>query len=73
MFLTTAELRDLTGYKRPSAQVRWLRRHGWRFTVSGLGGPVVAVAELNRRMVGGRTSAQEPDWGALNGTQANAG
>jgi hypothetical protein len=73
LFLTAADLIALTGYQRPSAQVRWLKRHGWRFTVNALGQPVIAVAEFNRRMVGGRSVAQEPDWGALNGPQANAG
>lgn len=73
MFLTAADLVTLTGYQRPSAQVRWLRRHGWRFTVNALGSPIVAVGEFNRRLVGGRAIAQEPDWSALNGSPANAG
>lgn len=73
MFLTPAELVALTGYKRQSAQVRWLRRHGWRLTVNALGEPKVAVAEFNRRMVGGRSVTQEPNWGALDGSQAHAG
>jgi hypothetical protein len=65
VFLTPEELRLLTGYRRSSAQIRWLRRHGYRFTVNGLG-PVVAVAEFNRHMVGGRVK-QEPRFEALNG------
>lgn len=52
MILTPSDLHDLTGYVRPSAQVRWLRRHGWRFTVNALGVPVVALAEFNRHLVG---------------------
>lgn len=67
MFLTADELRTLTGYRRHSAQVRWLRRHGYRFTVNGLGAPVVALAEVNRHMVGGRAPVMEPNFGALNG------
>lgn len=70
MFLTRAELERLTGYQRPSAQVRWLRRHGWRITVNALGEPIVALGEFNRRMVGGVSARQEPNWGALDGTQA---
>ena len=37
MFLTAAELADLTGYVRPSAQVRWLRANGYRFEIGGDG------------------------------------
>jgi hypothetical protein len=68
MLLTDKEVRGLTGYSRPSAQIRWLRQHGWRFTVNALGKPAIAVAEFNRRMVGtGRSVAQqEPNWDALN-------
>ncbi len=72
MILGPSDIEQLTGYVRPSAQGRWLRRHGWRFTVNALGSPVVALAEFNRHMVGGKlaTAAQEPDfdWDAINGT-----
>jgi hypothetical protein len=68
MFLTGKEVCNLTGYVRPSAQIRWLQEHGWRFSVNALGKPIVALAELNRHMVGkARTPAnQGPDWSALN-------
>lgn len=65
MFLTRDELRVLTGRLRPSAQARWLRDHGYRHTVNALGAPVVAVAEANRKLVGGVKVAQEPHWEAL--------
>jgi hypothetical protein len=33
MFLTSHDIVKLTGYNRPSAQIRWLlRRNGWRLT-----------------------------------------
>ena len=68
MILARADLRSLTGYTRASAQVRWLREHGWKFTVTGLGDPVVALAEFNRHMVGGKAARnQEPSFEALNG------
>jgi len=70
MFLSCSEIERLTGYRRPSAQLRWLQRHGWRATVNALGQPVVAIGEFNRHMVGGRTTAQEPNWGAMNGPPA---
>jgi uncharacterized protein DUF4224 len=69
MLLSASEIRQVTGYARPSAQVRWLRRHGWKHTVNALGEPVVAVAEFNRHLVGGRAARQEPDFGAINGPQ----
>jgi hypothetical protein len=72
MILGSSDIERLTGYIRPSAQTRWLRRHGWRFTINALGSPVVALAEFSRHMVGGRpaTSQQSPDfdWDAINGT-----
>ena len=70
MFLTASDRQQLTGYQRASAQVRWLKRHGWRFTVNALGEPVVALAEFNRHMVGGRAASQQPDFGAINGQTA---
>lgn len=68
MFLTHDEIRMLTGRQRPSAQSRWLREHGYRHTVNALGDPVVAVAEANRKLVGGSKTVQEPNWGALGKT-----
>jgi hypothetical protein len=68
MFLAEADVQNLTGRMRPSAQIEWLRRSGWRFAINALGKPVVALAEFNRRMVGGvqRTVAQqEPNWDAM--------
>ena len=74
MFVTEAELQKLTGYTRPSAQVRWLTRHGWRFSVNALGKPIVALAEFNRHMVGGKFArVQEPNWGAMHGSQRKPG
>lgn len=67
MFLSPAEIERLTGKKRPSAQIRWLRDHGYKMDVNGLGEPIVAVAEVTRKLVGGPVVAreQEPNWGAL--------
>lgn len=68
MFLTPAEIERLTGKKRPSAQIRWLQAHGYRFTVNGLNQPVVAVAESTRKLVGGTMARQqEPNWDAIRG------
>ena len=56
----------LTGWKRPSLQIQWLRQHGYKIDVNGLGQPIVAIAEANRKLVGGPVSRQqEPNWDAL--------
>lgn len=34
MFLTTDELTELTGYKRPTSMIRWLRENQFVFTVA---------------------------------------
>jgi len=74
--MSTAVLSDddivaLTGYVRASAQVRWLRRHGWRFSVNALGHPVIATAEWSRKMVGDSgVQKHQPNWSALNGPEA---
>jgi hypothetical protein len=72
VLLSQFEIQQVTGYSRPSAQARWLRRHGWKHTVNALGEPVVAVAEFNRHLVGGRAAQQEPDFGAINGPAQTA-
>jgi hypothetical protein len=69
MFLTSQEMQRLTGYVRSSAQIRWLRKNGWRFTVNGLREPIVAVAESERKLISGSatTRQSEPNFEALNG------
>lgn len=68
MFLSPAEIQRLTGKVRPSAQVRWLKLRGYRFTVNGLGEPIVANAEAVRKLVGrSHSTPQEPNWEALHG------
>ena len=68
MILAKTDLKALTGYVRVSAQIRWLRKHGWRFVVNGLGDPIVALAEFNRHLVGGRAAraAQEVNLEGIN-------
>jgi hypothetical protein len=68
LILARSDLEALTGYVRASAQIRWLRRNGWRFVVNALGNPVVAQAEFDRHLVGGKRPppTQEPNWDAIN-------
>lgn len=69
MFMSIEEIERLTGKKRPSAQIRWLTGKGYKFDVNGLNQPIVAVAELNRKLVGGTAVRQphEPNWEAMPG------
>lgn len=67
MFLTPAELEQLTDYRRPSAQIRWLRAHRWRFEINAAGHPRVARAYFERRLVNREAGALDfpaPDWTA---------
>lgn len=68
MIVPQSTIATITGYVRATAQIRWLRKNGWKFTVNQLGDPVVAQAEFNRHMVGGRTTrSQEVNLEGING------
>ena len=60
MFLTPDELAYLTGFKRPSHQVRWLSRAGMKFAIGGDGQIKVLKAELERYMLSGPVKQTEP-------------
>ena len=68
MFLSDAELRDLTDYARPSKQIEWLRREGFTFKVGRDGHPKVdrqhylSVMGASNRMARRTT---EPDFSGL--------
>ncbi len=68
MFLTTTELIDLTGYKRASFQLRWLRESGFKCSVAGNGRINVLKSHIYVVMGGdgGRIKTDEtPDAEAL--------
>lgn len=69
MFLSKQEIERLTGKKRYSAQLRWLRDHGYKVVENGLGEPIVSVAEATRKTTGGSAASREegPRWEALGG------
>jgi hypothetical protein len=46
MFLTHHEIQELTGYKIPSKQIKWLRDEGFIFKVAGDGRPRVLYSEV---------------------------
>ena len=51
MFLTDADLRSLTGYKRPAEQRRWLASHGWAFEIRADGKNRVLIEEAQAKML----------------------
>ena len=52
LLLSPDELIELTGLRRPSAQLRELRRRGWRFEASSNGLAVVSRAYAEARLGG---------------------
>lgn len=69
MFLTAAELVDLTGLKRPKAQYAWLRANGWPVELDARRRPRLLRSVVEARMGGAATFTGkiEPDFGALRG------
>jgi hypothetical protein len=51
MFLTAAQLAELTGYVKPSKQIEWLRRNGVPHFVNAAGRPVVKADMLHKTPV----------------------
>jgi Domain of unknown function (DUF4224) len=62
VFLTSTELSELTGYKKPALQRRWLVEHGYRFDVRADGRAVVLIAAIEQKLAGRRASGAQPDW-----------
>lgn len=67
MFLTEAELQELTECVQPEAQRRWLTARGWPFEISSKGRNRVLRSVMERQM-GIVTKAKkqaEPDFSAV--------
>ncbi len=64
MLLSRKEIEALTGYRRPSKQIAWLRKYGFRFFVAADGYPRVLRADLEQPL---RKQRVEPDLSALEG------
>jgi len=67
--LTTDELRELTGYQKPSAQIRWLRQQGFIVLKRADGMPIISRAHFEK-MTGGthspaKPTTTEPDFNAF--------
>lgn len=50
LLLTEEDLHQLTGYIRPDAQIRWLKKNGWEFAVSAYKRPKVAFAYAESKL-----------------------
>jgi hypothetical protein len=60
MFLTRADLTELTGYQRPAAMMRWLTQYGYPYAVGSDGWPRVMVDAVRARLIG-LQSIQKPE------------
>jgi hypothetical protein len=65
VFLTAADLEQLTGYKKPALQRRWLIKNGYRFDVRADGRASVLSSQVMARQGGARERSAEPNWEAL--------
>lgn len=61
IFLTKEELRQLTGYARPMAQLRWIRDRGYLHEIDAKGRPVLMRDHVSVRLGGTLTATtREP-------------
>ena len=65
MFLTKQHVEDLTGFKRPSRQCRWLANHGYRFEVNAAGWPVVLSSVVEQKLGLAGHSERQPNFEVL--------
>ena len=57
LFLTAAELAELTGFRAAHCQVRWLDRNRWRYALTRRKQPRVAREHFQERMGCGTKAA----------------
>ena len=71
LFLESAEVEILTGFKLVKRQAQWLSAKGWRFELNGNQKPIVA-RKYAEKMLGCGTDAQpsapHPNFNALRST-----
>jgi len=69
MFLTQAELADLTERKRKGEQIAWLKANGYLFAIGASGHARVLREHMQARLCGGSATAApattEPNWNAM--------
>jgi hypothetical protein len=73
MFLTRSEIQQLTGYKTPATQTRWLQDNGFLFKIGADGYPRLLLTEVEFHMSHSGSdkkitiSAEEPNFKVLYG------
>ncbi len=60
MFMTPEEVADLTGYQKPSAQIRWLQAEKFGYVVGGDGQPKVLREVVLSRLGSVKPNKREP-------------
>ena len=73
LFLSKDEIAELTGYKLPAHQRRWLQERGWIFERNATNRPIVGRAYALSRLGGTKpatsappaSSTPRPNFGAL--------
>ena len=60
MFLTSEDLKELTGYEHNQRQIGWLKAHGWRYEQSRTGRPVVLEKHAEEMLMLGKQQRQAP-------------
>ena len=65
MFLTADDIQQLTGYKLPGCQRRWLAENGYSFDVRADGKPIVSKAHYESRHGEKEHRPSEPNLAAL--------
>lgn len=67
--LTSDELKAITGRVKASAQIRWLRQHGFTVIPRADGKPLVSRAHFEAKMGGGLSQTKpvmvQPDYSSL--------
>lgn len=72
-FLTHPEIIELTGFKKPSKQISWLRQQGFVFRVAADGYPRIDRSHYLKLMGGYNNNIQpktEPNFNSLKNTQS---
>ncbi|WP_431077972.1 DUF4224 domain-containing protein [Pseudomonas siliginis] len=56
--LADEELVAITGYQRPSSQLDWLNRNGWKYVLTGARRPVVGRVYARLKLSGVKPSSE---------------
>lgn len=60
LFLTSAQLEEMTGYRTHTAQAAWLADNGYRFDLRRDGRPNVLLEQVRERQCSEKTAERRP-------------